>query len=120
VKRTMTCIVCPKGCRLQAEITEGKLSVIGNECKQGEKHAYQELTEPKRSITSSVKVSGGILPLVSVKLTAPIPKDRIFDVIAVMKGIICKAPVFEKDILKRDIFGLGVDLVATKDIGVRK
>lgn len=120
MKRTMTCIVCPKGCRLQAEITEGKLSVKGNECKQGEKHAYQELTEPKRNITSSVKVSGGILPLVSVKLTAPIPKDRIFDVIAVMKGIICKAPVFEKDILKRDIFGLGVDLVATKDIGVRK
>ena len=116
----MTCIVCPKGCRLQAEITEGKLKVSGNECKQGEKHAYQELVEPKRNIASSVIVSGGILPLVSVKLTAPIPKDRIFDVMAVVKGSICNAPVSEKDILVRDILGLGVDLVATKDIEIRK
>ncbi|MBP1918873.1 DUF1667 domain-containing protein [Youngiibacter multivorans] len=120
MKRTMTCIVCPKGCRLQAEITEGKLSVMGNECKQGEKHAYQELVEPKRNIASSVIVSGGILPLVSVKLTAPIPKDRIFDVMDVVKGCICTAPVFEKDVLKSDILGLGIDLVATKDIGVRR
>lgn len=119
MKRTMTCIVCPKGCRLQAEITEGELSVTGNECRQGEKHAYQELTEPKRSIATSVRVIGGEYPLVSVKLSTPIPKDKIFDVMDVVKDCTCKAPVFEKDILKRNVLGLGVDLVATKDIGVR-
>lgn len=115
----MTCIVCPKGCRLQAEITEGELSVTGNECRQGEKHAYQELTEPKRSIATSVRVIGGEYPLVSVKLSAPVPKDRIFEFISLVKSTSCNAPVFEGDVIISDVGGLGVDLLATKDIGVR-
>lgn len=118
--KMMTCIVCPKGCKLQVEITDGMISVSGNECRQGEKHAIQELTEPKRNIATSVRVSGGTLPLASVKLSAPIPKDRIFGVMEIVKGTSCKAPILEGDIIIRDILGLGIDLVATKEISIRK
>jgi len=117
--KMMTCIVCPKGCKLQVEITDGMISVSGNECRQGEKHAIQELTEPKRNIATSVRVSGGMLPLASVKLSAPIHKDKIFRVMEIVKDISCKAPVLEGDIIIRDILGLGVDLVATKEIACK-
>ena len=48
--RKMTCIVCPNGCELEAEIVDGKcISVSGNLCPKGAQYAAQEVEAPKRS-----------------------------------------------------------------------
>ena len=79
-KVNLICIGCPLGCPLEVEM-EGKevVSVSGNTCKNGEKYAKKELTNPTRIVTSTVRVQGGTLGMVSVKTSSDIPKGKIFD-----------------------------------------
>ena len=79
----------------------------------------QELTDPRRNIASSVILLNGELPLVSVRLTNPIPKDKIFDVMDIIKNIKLKAPVEVGDIIVKNIMGYDSDLIVTKQVGVK-
>ncbi len=81
MKKQFTCIVCPNGCEIEAEVENGQvISVTGHTCPRGEQYVRQELTAPRRTIASSVLVKGGELPVTSVRLTKAIPKDMIFPV----------------------------------------
>ena len=117
MKRTFTCIVCPNGCEVDAEY-EGTevLSVTGNLCPKGKTYVTQELVDPRRTIASSVRVLGGTLPLASVRLTQPIPKDRIFDVMREINQQTLTAPTHIGDIVIKNILGLDSDVIVTKNI----
>ena len=117
MKRTFTCIVCPNGCEIEAEY-EGTqvLSVTGNLCPKGKSYVTQELVDPRRTIATSVRVLNGTLPLASVRLTSPVPKDRIFDVMTEINRQTISAPVSIGDVVIRDILGLGSDVIVTKNI----
>ena len=115
--RTYTCIMCPIGCEITAEYEGGEvLSVSGNRCAKGENYVRQELTCPMRNIATSVRVSGGELPLVSVRLTSPIPLERIPEAVREIHRVELTAPVRGGDVLIKDLLGLGADVIATKDI----
>lgn len=115
--KEFTCIVCPNGCEIQAEIEEGKiLSVKSATCKRGEEYVSQELYAPKRTIASSVIVRGGEVPLASVRTTKPIPKELIFDVMAEIKKVSVEAPVKIGQVVIADVLGTGSDIIITKDI----
>lgn len=117
MKREFTCIVCPNGCTLEAEYQDSTvLAVRGGLCPKGADYATQELTDPRRTIASSVRVTGGTLPLVSVRLTRPVPKARIFDVMQAVRALSVAAPVRIGQVLIPDVLGLGSDLIATKNI----
>lgn len=98
---------------------DGKASVTsvrGNLCPRGRDYAIQEMEAPMRTIASSVLVTGGELPLASVRTNAPIPKERIFDVMKEIRKSTVKAPVFSCDVIIKDVLGLGADIIATKDV----
>ncbi|MDO4267150.1 MAG: DUF1667 domain-containing protein [Eubacteriales bacterium] len=124
--REFTCIVCPNGCTVRAELEEerqgaaaGEQTIIkigGAGCPRGEEYVRQELTDPKRNIATSVLVKGGELPLVSVRLTAPIPKRYIFDAMEQIKKVSLQAPVKSGAVVIENLLGLGVDVIATKNI----
>ena len=95
------------------------LSVSGNTCKNGEKYAHKELTNPTRIVTSTVRVVGGTLGMVSVKTSADIPKGKIFDCVKELKAIDLPAPVAIGDVIIEDVCGTGVSVVATKNVPVR-
>ncbi len=118
MKRTFTCIVCPNGCEIEAEY-EGTevLSVTGNLCPKGKTYVTQELVDPRRTIATSVRVIGGTLPLASVRLTQPVPKDRIFDVMRVVNAVTLDAPTHIGDVVIKNILGLDSDVIVTKNIG---
>ena len=79
--KEITCIVCPNGCEMEVEAENGTLiSVKGNLCPKGETYAKQELINPQRTISTSILIKGGELPLASVRLTKPVPKREIFHV----------------------------------------
>ena len=120
MNRTLTCILCPNGCELEV-VYEGKevLSVSGNKCPKGAGYAEQEIKNPMRNIASSVKLEDGSMPLVSVRLTGPIPKVKIMDVMAEIRSASVTAPVKIGDIVIADVLGLGVDVVATRNVGRR-
>ena len=117
MKRTFTCIVCPNGCEIEAEYEGAQvLSVTGNLCPKGETYVTQELVDPRRTIATSVRVTGGTMPLTSVRLTDAIPKDRIFDVMAAINRVTLTAPVKIGDVAIPNVLNLGSDVIVTKNI----
>lgn len=111
--KEFTCIICPRGCHLQVD---DNMNVTGNFCPRGKEYAVSELTNPVRTITSSVRVNNREDLLVSVKTSGPIPKGKIFDVMKEIDKISVSAPTRIGDVAKKDILGLGVDILITKNI----
>jgi CxxC motif-containing protein len=113
----ITCIVCPTGCKVRV-VKEGTrvIEVSGNTCKRGEVYAAQEAIAPRRTLTTSIKVVGGDFALVSVKSAAPIPKGRLFDLMAEVQKLRTTAPIRVGDVVVHDVLGLGIDLVATRAV----
>ena len=105
------------GCAITVEIDDdGNISsVTGNTCKRGDAYARTECTNPVRSFTTTVKVSGGAHPVVPCKSSAPLPKGSIMDCAEFIRGVEIKAPVKLGDVLIKDILGTGVDIVATNN-----
>lgn len=97
-KRELTCIGCPLGCSITVTLN-GK-----------------EVTDPTRIVTSSVRVTGGTAPMVSVKTREDIPKSMIFDCTNALKDITVAAPVRIGDVILSDVCGTHVPVVATKNI----
>jgi len=112
-----TCIICPNGCDITAEIKDSKiLSMEGATCKCGFDYVSQELTNPCRTISSSVLLKDGVLPLVSVRLTMPVPKARIMDVMDALKKMCLMAPVTVGQVVATNILELGSDVIVTKNV----
>lgn len=111
----LTCIVCPIGCRVRVDRGEEGLIITGNRCPRGLAYAREEITAPKRVLTAVVQVAGGerMLP---VKTRAAIPKEKIFPAMQEIKAITVRPPVTIGQVLKEDLAGTGVALVATGTI----
>lgn len=119
-RKEMICIVCPVGCQLEAHVEEGPEiqvgQISGNLCKKGLSWAEQELINPMRTLTSSIRVEHGDLPLVSVKTDSPIPRGAIPEVMNVIRSARVKAPVHSGDLLIVKPAGLSCNIVATKTV----
>ena len=87
-------------------------SYIGNTCPRGEEYARKEVTDPTRIVTTTVRVADGKVPMINVKTEHDIPKDKIFDCIAALRGVTIKAPVHIGDIVLENVAGTGVNIVA--------
>ena len=131
-----TCIVCPNGCRLHVEwevpqgsIQEGfesadaacaadggSFSVSGNRCLRGRDFAVSEVTAPKRTVCSTVRTAFDGVPVLPVRLSAEIPKERIFDVMGQIRRACVSERVGRGDVVIADVCGLGVDVIATSSI----
>lgn len=112
----LICIRCPLGCSLTASLENGQvISVSGNTCPRGEAYARLELTAPVRTVTSTVRVTGARMPVLSVKTASDIPKGKIDEVMAAIRQISVSAPVHIGDVLLENAAGTGVSVIATKD-----
>ena len=112
-RRELICIGCPMGCPIVVEMEDGKvLSVTGNTCPRGESYARKEVTNPTRIVTTTVRVDGGKVPMINVKTEQDIPKDKIFECIAALRGVTMKAPIHIGDIILENVAGTGVNIVA--------
>lgn len=117
--KELICIGCPLGCNLSVKIADnGEMEVTGNTCPRGEKYAKKELTDPRRIVTSSVRVTGGVLPCVSVKTEADIPKDQIFACMKELKEVDLVAPVRIGQVVKANVAGTEVAVIATRNVSL--
>jgi CxxC motif-containing protein len=115
--RNLICIGCPMGCPLEVQMEDGQvISVTGNTCKRGEDYGKKECTNPTRIVTSSVVVEDGQLDTLSVKTEKDIPKNKIFECIQNLRGVVVKAPVKVGEIIVKNIANTGVNIIATKNI----
>ena len=114
MKREITCIVCPRGCRMTADIQGENITVTGHTCPRGEKHAIAEILNPVRSLTSIVRVSNRSDTMVSVKSAAPIPKGEMFAIMERIHKTTVEAPIAIGECIIDNI--CGTRIIATKEI----
>lgn len=116
-ERELTCIGCPMGCQLKVTMKDGQVEKIeGNTCKRGAVYGEKEVTNPTRIVTSTVRVQGGQLPVVSVKTASDIPKGKIGECMLALKEIEVKAPVAIGTIILENVAGTGVNIIATRNV----
>ena len=112
-ERKLTCIVCPMGCPLTVTMDDNGAvaKVEGNTCPRGDVYAKQECTDPRRTVTSTVRCADG-RPL-AVKTDRPIPKDKVMACMAIINRTVATPPIAVGDVLVEDVFGSR--LVATEN-----
>ena len=107
------CIVCPKGCHLTVD-DEG--NVTGHTCIRGEKYGKQEAVDPKRTLTSTVKINSKLVRRLPVITNGDVPKDKVKEIVRYLDNIEFNAPIKVKDVIVSNVMNLGVDIVATRTI----
>ncbi|MDN5331071.1 MAG: hypothetical protein PWP45_296 [Tepidanaerobacteraceae bacterium] len=112
-EKTVTCIICPAGCRIRVSMQGGEIaSIKGNLCKRGENYAKDEVTHPTRVLTTTVRLEDG--RLLPVKTARPIPKALLFDAVKELSNVVVKVPVKIGQVVYSNVAGTGVDVVATR------
>ncbi|MDD5902117.1 MAG: DUF1667 domain-containing protein [Oscillospiraceae bacterium] len=114
--KEFNCIGCPRGCLLRVEEENGEFTVSGNSCENGRKFAISEMTEPKRTICSTVKTVFADVPVLPVRVSADIPKDRIFDVMREINSVTLDKRISGGDAVIENVLGLGVDVISTSNV----
>ena len=113
----MICIGCPMGCLLSVKYIEKTIqSINGNRCKFGLEYAEKEIYHPERTLTSTVRVKNGNLPLVSVRTSKPITKNRIFEVMNLLAQVEIEAPIRIGEKIVENLFDTKVNIIATKNV----
>jgi CxxC motif-containing protein len=117
VVHAIQCIGCPIGCGGEVTVENGIVAEMsGFTCNKGLAYAAEEVVSPKRMVTTTVRVSGGSLALLPVISATPVPKERIFDCLRLLRGVSVAAPVAEGTVIVADALGLGVDFRAARDV----
>ena len=111
----LICIACPKGCHLTVDEA---LNVTGHACERGLTYGREEIQNPVRVVTSTVRVTGGVRRRCPVKTAGGIPKALVFEAMRVLDGFSLQAPVQAGQTVVADVCGTGVDFVSTGDIAV--
>lgn len=114
--KQLVCIGCPRGCRLTIDENHGEYTVTGNTCPRGREFAISEMTAPKRTICSTVKTAFSDVPVLPVRVSDDIPKEKIFDVMREINAVTLKERIGRGDAVIKDVLGLGVDVIATSDL----
>lgn len=114
--KELTCIGCPRGCTLKIERDGDGWSVTGNTCPRGREFAISEMTAPKRTICSTVRTTFPDAPVLPVRVSADIPKGRIFDVMDAIRTVTVTERIARGDVVIPDVLGLGVDVIATSSL----
>lgn len=114
----MICIQCPLGCKIKVKLDDDNkvLDISGFTCKSGKEYAMQEVTDPHRIITTSIKVIDGKSELVSVKTSKPVPKRLIFAIMDIIKNSSIHAPVEINQIIISNVANSGADIISTKAV----
>ena len=116
-KHEYLCINCPIGCTLELTEEDGEiLEIAGAECTVGKKYAEEEFRNPRRRVSTTVKVSGGVLPLLPVVSESPIPKKMIRDAVEVLADVVVDAPVADGQVIYPDILDTGVNIVSSREL----
>jgi len=74
----ITCIECPRGCRITVLKEADGYRVEGNQCPRGKEYALREAECPMRTLTTTVKTVFPDMPRLPVKTSKDIPLENVF------------------------------------------
>ena len=114
MKRNLTCIVCPRGCSLCAEIDGEKVKVTGQGCPRGVEYATSECLHPMRTVTIALRVANRDHVMVSVKTEKPVPEEKMLEAVEILRGLNVNAPLAVGDVICESV--LGSRVLATNSV----
>ena len=113
--KELVCIVCPKGCRLHVDDENG-YTVTGNSCPRGAEYGKNEIQNPTRVLTSTVRLSGGAYRRCPVKTEKAVPKGKLMDIMKELNHVEVASPVSIGQVVLTNAAGTGVNVVVTKSL----
>ncbi|MBM3156824.1 MAG: DUF1667 domain-containing protein [Chloroflexi bacterium] len=114
-KRRFVCVTCPIGCEIDVIHDDGKIiSMEGNKCKKSGEFVLQELIEPMRVLTTTVRIQGAKWPVIPVRTDRSVPRRLFPRIMRQIKNTDLQAPVNMLDVVVKDIAGTGAHLIATR------
>ena len=117
--KEIICTACPIGCRLTVyrdESAEKGFQIEGNTCKRGLDYAITEMTDPRRILTSTIKISNSSYKRLPVRTESAIPMGKIFDCMNEINRITVKCPVKMGAVLIKNIAETGISLISSRDM----
>lgn len=122
--KELICIVCPRGCTLQAhQEHDGTWRIEGNACPRGPIWAQEELTAPKRTVTATCKLYlKGPQDTEEKSLRLPVRSSQncpIQDIPALLADIYAlelHGEVHSGDIVLENWQGSGINIIATRSM----
>jgi len=107
MKKTFTCIMCPLGCT----ITYDNGKITGNKCPRGLEYVKNEIENPMRMLTTTVKtICGEPIP---VRTSDMIPKNKIFEVMKKINSVRINKSVKLGEVIVKNVVD-GVDIISSK------
>jgi len=118
-KKHFTCVTCPVGCEVDVEVRDGTIvSLTGNKCDKVKEFVQQELKEPMRVLTTTVRIKSAKYAMLPVRTDKPIPKRLFLQAIKELAKVELQAPVHISEVIVKDIAGSGANIVATRTMGL--
>ena len=116
-KKHFVCVVCPIGCEIDVVHDGSKIiSMEGNKCEKSVEFVTQELIEPMRILTTTVRIQGSKWAVIPVRTDKTVPKRLFPCIMKQLKHIKLQAPVNMLEVVVRDVLGTGANIIATRNM----
>ena len=114
-KKHFVCVVCPIGCEIDIVHDGSKIiSMEGNKCERSEEFVSQELIEPMRILTTTVRIQGSRWAVIPVRTDKSVPKRLFPSIMRQLRRVKVQAPVNMLDVVVRDVLHTGANVIATR------
>ncbi len=120
--KDLVCIICPKGCRITInyEKNESEIkiikSILGYSCPKGKIYAEQEILEPLRTLTTTIKTTYKEHQRLAVRSDSEIPLAQLIPVIKHVRSIVIDKPVTAGTCIAKNPLGLHTNIIAVDDL----
>lgn len=114
-ERHFICVVCPIGCEIDV-VHDGRriISMEGSKCEKSQEFVTQELIEPMRILTTTVRIQGARWVVIPVRSDKAVPKRLFPRIMKQLRRIRLQAPVNMLDVVVRDVLHTGANIIATR------
>ena len=107
------CITCPSGCLLTVIGAGYDTAVDGNKCEKGREFALHEMSNPSRTLTTTVRTKFPGVPVISVRTNGEIPRNKLMDAMNELSEVMVDTELGCGDTLLEDVAKTGVSVIVT-------
>lgn len=118
MSKTIVCIQCPLSCNLEVKGQGEGAIITGNKCPRGLKFAREEMVNPRRTLTSTVRTVYSDFPRLPVRTRGEIPLASIFPAMQEINDVLVRERLRPGEIVLPRLAGTDVALVATDDMTI--
>ena len=111
--RKLYCITCPAGCLLTVIGSGFDMVIEGNKCEKGRDFAKHEMSNPTRTLTTTVRTKFPGVPVISVRTDGEIPRDKLMEAMKELSSVVVETELGCGDTVMEDIAKTGVKVIVT-------